>query len=267
MTTRAVLTDGYRTNLREEGEGTPFLLLHGWSDNHRTFDVVLPELARRGRAIAMDFKGHGWSDKPDAPYRLGELVSQVEAVLLSEDLRGAVLIGNSMGGLVALHAAMRRPERVKGLLLLNNAGFRFRIRGPGHLATIPVLSHLFLALSSPALVPQGLRATVRDPKLVTPERCAPYVEVLGMPGYRRTVQRIGTWICKDNVEEADLRALRVPTTLVWGAHDRVVPPSVGERMSRLIPNARWRLLPDIAHLPQVERPEVVIEEAFRLLDA
>lgn len=117
--TRDIGVDGHRLHTVSSGEGPPtFLCLHGLVDTFSVWNRLAGPLAERGRVVRVDQRGHGQSDAPPGPYSLEDLAGDAAAVL--DDLRidQAILVGHSMGGVVALTAALEHPERVAGLVLL-----------------------------------------------------------------------------------------------------------------------------------------------------
>ncbi|GIW42416.1 MAG: 3-oxoadipate enol-lactonase [Candidatus Binatia bacterium] len=109
----------HELRLREAGRGDPvFLCLHGLADTGEIWSKLVPHLAAHGRVLSLDQRAHGSSGAPPGPYRREDLAADVVAVLDRVGVRKAVLVGHSMGGVVALTTALAYPERVAGLLLL-----------------------------------------------------------------------------------------------------------------------------------------------------
>ncbi len=117
---RLTLATGVTLEYVERGDptGTPMIFLHGVTDSWRSFEPVLPHLPASIRAFAITQRGHGGSSKPDGDYAYGDFAADVAAFMDAKGLRSAVIVGHSMGGLVAQQFAHAHPTRVRGLVLL-----------------------------------------------------------------------------------------------------------------------------------------------------
>lgn len=236
-------------------DGEPVLLLHGWAASLYTWRFLLDDLARAGfRAYAMDFRGHGLSDKPGDAYTRDALVQDVVHVMNALDLDRAAIVGWSMGGAVALRLAVEHPELVSQLVLVNPAG----------LTSIPMigpsarLSPAFLDILAPYLVPRWVVATIlrwasnggshledRDiDEYWAPSRDARYVRAV------RALLRDFDWRAS---EERELASVRAPALFVLGGADRLVT-GVGPA-ARRVPGVRVIVLPGAGHMVHEERRE------------
>lgn len=112
--------DGLRFAYLEQGErdGPVVLMLHGYTDSHRSFDLLRPHCPEAWRVIAMTQRGHGKSDKPEGEYAIAEMAADAHRFLDALDVKRAVILGHSMGAAVAVLAAAQRPERIAGLVLM-----------------------------------------------------------------------------------------------------------------------------------------------------
>src|SRR5690606_13028734 len=112
--------NGLRLAYVEQGErdGPVVVMLHGFTDSHRSFDLLRPHLPETWRAIALTQRGHGQSDKPSSGYEVRDLASDVPAFLDALGVERAIIVGHSMGAAVALQAAANYPSRVQALALI-----------------------------------------------------------------------------------------------------------------------------------------------------
>src|SRR5262245_29537660 len=178
--------DGMRIHYQERGAGAPLVLLHGYTASTFAWKDVFEPLSRRFRVIAVDLKGFGFSGKPDGDYTRRAQGESVIRFLDQLKIGQAVLCGNSMGGEVSMNAAVRRPDRVSALILVDSGGVNVSGVGsvtPG-VAQWPVIGPAIaaLALTSDSLVRDGLRKSFYNDSLVTDEQVAAYYRPLKTRG-------------------------------------------------------------------------------------
>ena len=254
--------DGLRLRYVRRGSGPPVVLLHGLASSIYTWKDVLPALAAAHDVIAVDLPGFGGSEVPETPGGQGA----IRAVLGLMDALGvprASLAGNSLGGAVAVALAAGRPERVDRLVLIDAAGYNFAPSDRPWVLRLVAAVPPGLAEAMPPrpLVTLGLRQVFHDDALVTPDRLAEYVAPLRRPGARAAVQRL--LVGGDDMGlPAVVRAVHVPTLVVWGRYDRWIPPRDAARFAADIPGARVAMV-EAGHMPQEEAPE----ETARIMEA
>ncbi|HEY3018734.1 MAG TPA: alpha/beta fold hydrolase [Solirubrobacteraceae bacterium] len=266
---------GFETRALElEGHGPPLVLLHGFSDSADTWRLVLDRLARRGqRALALDLPGFGAA----APLVAGRPVLDQLDAFTAGAIRhvggGAVVAGNSLGGVCALRAAERRDPPLRGIVPIAPAGLdmprwfgvierdplvRFVLRSPLPLPTVAVRAvvgeaYRQLAFARPRApareIVAGFTAHFRDRRAV-----AGYLEV-----GRRLLPELA-----DCLRLADVQ---VPVLLIWGDRDRMVPHRGAQRVLDELPETSHELLEGVGHCPQVEAPDRVVELLLAFLAA
>lgn len=254
---------GNRIRYRVTGAGEPVLLLHGvgrsledWSEQH---DL----LSDRYRVLSLDLPGFAFSELNDRPATLAAIASLLPGVLDELAVRGPVhLVGNSLGGAVAMTFAVECPDRSATLVLASSAGF-------GREVTI--------ALRLLAVAPNGLRllrgtrlgsrrvtrSLFHDASFVTADRVDRALVLSRQPGHANTllevIRDLGTFRGVDEGWRSRLlgrlRRLRIPTLVLWGERDRVLPASHLENAAALLPGAETHLFPATGHLPMIERAE------------
>ena len=252
---------GLRVHVRDEGpRGAPVLvLLHGSNADLHTWDGWARSLASRYRIVRYDQIGHGLTGpSPTRDYRPQAFVDQLDAVAIRLGLERFVLAGNSMGGAVAWRYALAHPERLTGLVLIDAAGapLRAKARLPlgFRLARTPGLRDLIMNLTPRALIERSLRQTVAREESVTPAMVDRYWELLRYPGNRQaTVDRFS--VPPEPARPERLRALRVPTLVMTGEEDRLIPPSSARWFAATIPGSRLQAYPGVGHIPMEEVPE------------
>lgn len=265
--------DGASVHVVERGAGTPVVLIHG-SGSPGLFWLPLLDRVDGVRAIAVDRPGFGLSDPVPAGTPTGTAVGWIERLLDALDLPAAILLGHSMGGLWALRFALAHPERVPGLVLIGTpalpctrAPLPFRLLGTPGVRTLiarqrettrsfhrfavmmgegetigdhRALVELMVAVGNDPVARRALQQEVRP--LLSP------FALVSRTGFRREA-RIG---------EAELRALTVPTLLIWGDHDPVGSGDVARRVQKLIPKADLMVV-DGGHAPWLGQPDRVAE--------
>ena len=251
-----------RTRYRVAGEGDPpLVLIHGMSASLESWQCNMDALARRHRTIALDVVWFGKSDKParevSGDYLAGFMTGFMDAV----GVRRAVLVGNSMGGMIAVKTALQYPDRVAGLVLVSSAGFGpeltwwLRLR-----AVLPIAKILRPSLP---MYRYAVRGLVHDPRVVPDDMIEAFVEMANQPdasdAHRRVLRYGVDWrgLKPDALKEVRdaAQAIRVPTLIIWGKQDRVVPVAHAEIARQAIPDARLHLFDRCGHMPMVEKPD------------
>lgn len=265
---RDVVVGGVRWRSREaQGEGDPVVYVHGLLASSATWEAVLVPASAGRRAIAVDLPGFGCSDRPwpnDYTVR-GQARSLVD-YLNARGIGRAVLVGNSLGGAVAMLVAADHPERVAALVLVAPATPEARLGWPVRLMRSRALGELALRSATRPLVAYGLRHWLfaRADRVTAHEIDDGWVP-LRIPGTRRAALCA---IRSDPRHYAGLEArIHVPTLIVWGREDRLLAAWQGERLRSRIAGARLVVLPDAGHLPQREQPEAFSRALAEFLSA
>jgi pimeloyl-ACP methyl ester carboxylesterase len=249
-------------------EGRPVLFLHGGGLDAAglSFQKTLPALAKRHHVFAPDLPGFGQSDPMPVTWRVEECVEFVGRLLDALGLKRASLVGVSMGGAFAVGFTLLAPERVERLALVDSAGLGNEI--PGGLLSyfrvqMPLLDELsWTALAaSRTLARRNLGAALVSQKEVFNE------EVLDK--YLRLARRAGAGTAFRQLQRSEyqwngmrtnyldrLSEIKVPTLLVHGMEDKIVPVAWAERAHGLIKDSTLELIPECGHLPPVEKPDL-----------
>ena len=247
-------------NVVESGDptGAPVVFAGALGTDLTIWDAVADALPDRFRAIRFDMRGHGGSDCPPGPYSMGALVRDAEALMDALALRDAVVVGLSVGGLVAQGLAVKRMDLVRGLVLSGTApkigtkaGWQDRaalVRDKGLKA---VSDDLMARWFSRRFRAAGGDAAIRE----MVERQAP-------EGYASVCEAIaGT----DFITPTS--GLRLPTLATVGTEDRSTPPDLVRELADLIPGARFELLRGAGHLPCVDSPTLFADKLAGFLSA
>jgi pimeloyl-ACP methyl ester carboxylesterase len=266
----SVTTDGL-----DPGPGVEvFVLLHGYGASSFSWRRWVPHLTGRGHVLLVDLKGFGAAPRPDdgryAPTDQAELVHRL---LAQRGLTGVTLIGHSMGGGVALITALRLIDegagRLRRLVIVGGAAYRQRMPPFMLLARFRRQSMAALRVLGPRIVAgQVLRSIVYDAGSVTADQIEGYAVGLSGPEAHRVLIDTALQLLPDDLDAitARYREIDVPTLLMWGSHDRVVPRAVARRLARELPRARMRIVPRCGHLPAEEWPASTAAELLAFVD-
>lgn len=249
-----------RVHYRDEGrrDGPTLVLVHGYAASLHAWEPWVRALSSDYRVITLDLPGHGLT-RSDQGYTAGRpgfeaVVDQVTRRLGAERF---TLAGNSMGGGVAWSYAIRHPERVEGLVLVDPAGWPST---GGQQALIfrileqPLGRALLKNIDTRQLVRQGLQAAYLDPALVTPVLVDRYVELARAPGHRDVLLSLQTGPRVEATPQR-LAAIKAPTLVMFGAEDRLIPAADGPRFTAAIPGATLITYPDVGHVPMEQIPD------------
>lgn len=250
MTTHHVAAGAVRLAVHTAGQGQPLVLLHAFPLDHAMWQEQAA-LADDLRLIVPDLRGFGGSADPAGPASMAQLADDVAALLDALHVDRAVVCGASMGGYVAQHVAVRHPDRVTGLVLVDT---RLEADTPqaraGRADLAAKVGRLGLAILADAMVPRLVSAG--GPRHAIASGTLREI-ILRQPVAAVQAALVALGDRPDMTEP--LRSLRVPCLLVNGADDVITPPSCLERALEVIPEARLLVLPNAGHLPPLETPE------------
>ncbi|MFN4359516.1 MAG: alpha/beta fold hydrolase [Hylemonella sp.] len=251
--------EGLQVHLRDEGprdDPLPIVLVHGTAASLYTWDGWAAELRKERRVIRFDLPGFGLTG-PNAAndYSMAVYVCFVAALMDKLGVQRFVIGGNSLGGEVAWAVAHARPQRVSKLILVDAAGYRFESGSVPlgfRVAGMPALQPLMRNLLPLGLMDKSIRSVYGDPSRVTPELVAHYTDMARREGNRAALrQRL---IQRNTGREADIRDLKLPTLILWGGQDRLIPPDYGRRFAQDIAGSKLVMFEALGHVPQEEDP-------------
>lgn len=262
-------------HVERHGTGSPpIVLVHGLGGHLGFWRKWIPTLARNHEVVLLDLMGFGRSPTP----RGGDYSPQAQATRVAEvvrrlDGRHPVLIGHSLGGGIVAAAALRLLDEggaslPEGLILISAALYPQKLPPFVTVARTLGLGELFLAAPPPRpLMRMGIRGIVSRREVVDRAMVELYLEPLRSRDRRRAILRAARQIDLREAERIANRLgdLRLPTLVLWGEEDRVVPQELGERMARELPEADFVSLPGIGHLPPEEDPEGSLAPVLRFL--
>lgn len=260
--------DGVRVRYVRKGSGPPVVLIHGFASSVYTWKDVLPALAAQLDVVAIDLPGFGGSDIP-RPLSGASYPGLVIAVMDRLRIDRAALVGNSLGGSIAVSVAADHPQRVTALVLIDSAGFNFdAAERPWMLRLIAAPGVAAVAERLPVrrrLVAAGLAQVFHRDDLVTDERIDEYAAPMMRPGATRAAAELLSAQGPPFARAAARVGAR--TLVIWGRDDTWIPVAHAERFTSAIRGSMAVILDACGHVPQEEKPADVIALLTRFLAA
>jgi pimeloyl-ACP methyl ester carboxylesterase len=277
---RAVQLHGHRIAYRISGAdaagGRPVLLLvHGMAGSSATWRAVMPLLAQRYTVVAPDLPGHGESDKPRQDYSLGAHANALRDLLVALGIDQATVVGQSLGGGVAMQLAYQHPRCCERLILVSSGGLGDEVSWllralsiPGVEYVMPVLFPSFVRDAGNALGHRlssfGLRAPRLEEQwrgyvsLTDPETRQAFVRTL-----RAVIDMGGQSVsARDRLYLSSL----MPTLIVWGERDRMIPVAHAHEAHQAMPGSQLVIFEESGHFPHTEEPERFAEAVLSFVD-
>ena len=269
---------GQFVHFRDEGprdDPTPLVLLHGTAASLHTWQGWAGDLHARKRVITFDLPGFGLTGPftgqyPRDDYRADNLARFTLDFLDALHLNRFAIGGNSLGGEVAWRVATLAPTRVDKLILVDATGYDFvpeRIPVGFQMARIPVVNRVSEFLTPRTVVEESVKDVYGDPSRVTGALVDRYFEMMTREGNRRALNIRMQQIATD-IAPGRIKTLHVPTLILWGALDRLVPPVNAQRFHADIAGSQLVVFSGLGHVPQEEdaATSVVPVRAFLGLD-
>ena len=252
---------GMRVHLRDQGprnDPRPIVLLHGTSASLHTWEGWATQLSQTHRVIRFDLPGFGLTGPaPDGNYTIAAYVRFVRAMLDHLGVSHCVLAGNSLGGSIAWETAAALPERVDRLILVDAGGY------PLHATSVPIgfrlaglwgVNRLMRVTLPRRVIESSVRNVFGDPDKVTPELIDRYYELTLRAGYRQALAQRFQLSSAAADESGRIAQLKLPTLILWGGRDHLIPPGDAERFHHDIAGSRVVMFDDLGHTPQEEDP-------------
>ena len=273
---RRLAIHGRTVGFRTGGEGSVIVLLHGMAASSEAWLRVMPALAQRFTVVAPDLLGHGESSQAAGEYSVSGHANLVRDLLTALGHERATVVGQSFGGGVAMQMAYQFPARCERLVLVSSGGLGQEVGLLLRGLSLPGAEQVLPLVCSPALRDAGLRvaAWLAGAGL----RAAPAVEEIwrgyasladpdARRGFFRTLRAVvdaaGQAV---NATDRLYLAAHVPTLIVWGARDGIIPVSHALAAHRAIPGSRLEIFDDVGHFPHCEAPGRFVETLLDFID-
>ncbi len=262
------LPTGARIHYRDQGNpaGAAVVLVHGSNASLHTWEPWVAQLGDTYRIVTMDLPGHGLTGRvPDDDYSTEAFVATVASVADAVGIERFVLGGNSMGGGVTWRFALRHPDRVRAMLLVDASGLwswreARRDDGGGRPWVFTLLGQPWFRAVARYLDPyvlavQGVRSAYNDSAVVNDALIERYYELSLREGTRAATMKRFAYRGSSDSPEPDLSVLTQPTLILWGDRDALIPVADAQRFADVLPNATVKIYEDVGHVPMEEIPE------------
>jgi pimeloyl-ACP methyl ester carboxylesterase len=272
-----ILLHGHRVSYRTAGRGPLVVLIHGITGNSQQWDEVMPLLAERYSVVAPDLLGHGRSAKPRGDYSLGAYAVGIRDLLIALGHRRATVVGHSLGGGIAMQFSYEYPVFCERLVLVSSGGLGRRVHPLLQAATLPGAEVVLPLITSPPVIAAASAVAKRLGRLGL--QLGPDLAEMGR-GYasladtgarqaflhslRAVIEPGGQRVsARDRLYLAEM----VPSLVVWGGADPLIPVEHAAIAQREMPGSRLEIFEDAGHFPFLEEPERFAEVLGRFLDS
>jgi 2-hydroxy-6-oxonona-2,4-dienedioate hydrolase len=246
------VANGIRTRCFEKGEGKPVILLHGGGGHAETWIRNIIPLSQHFRVLAIDYLGHGYSDKPKITYDMDSFSKHLIDFMDAAGLEKANLVGESQGGQISVYTAYNRPDRVEKLGLIVGG---IPTNEHGYTAGQSRLQELSKdATDKPTMetIRKRMEWLFHDPKILPEELVAIRLKIYEQRELRENVPLSGPRKVYNLMEK--IPKIKSPILFFWTTHNPTCPWQVAEKVHQSVPGSRFVLVDKASHWPQFERP-------------
>jgi 4,5:9,10-diseco-3-hydroxy-5,9,17-trioxoandrosta-1(10),2-diene-4-oate hydrolase len=246
-----------------EGEkGSPVILIHGLGASAEIWMHNVSAIAGEHRVYVPDLVGFGLTDKPEATYSPTFMAAFIDDFMTALCINRVCLVGNSLGGGVALQYALQFPGKVQKLVLVDSAGLGREMAFIMRLATIPLVGELMMQPNRMGMT-FVLKRCVYDPAVITDDLVDLYYRLDSSPEARKSILLVLRSIATIFGGRADvldpiiknIGDIHVPALIIWGRQDRILPVRHACFAAQKLPNARLHIFDQCGHMPNFERPQ------------
>jgi len=271
-----IILHGHRVSYRRAGWGPVIVLIHGITGSSVTWEDVIEPLSERFTVVAPDLLGHGESAKPRGDYSLGAYASGIRDLLVALGHQRATVVGHSLGGGVAMQMAYQFPERCERLVLVSSGGLGRDVHMLLRAASLPGSELVLPLLAAPGLVRRldavggflgrlGLRAGSDLEEMW--RGFSSLSDVGARAAFLHTLRTIldpsGQRVsARDRLYLAE----QMPTLLMWGERDPIIPVEHGRAAHDMIPGSRFEVFPDAGHFPHRDEPRRFVKTLSDFID-
>ena len=260
---------GDRVAYQDAGSGDEALLLiHGMAGSSETWRAVIPQLSKKYRVIAPDLLGHGQSAKPRSDYSLGAFAVLLRDLLDELDISGATVVGQSLGGGVAMQFAYQHRTYCRRLVLISSGGLGPDVGWTLRLLSAPGAELLLPVIAPPPVVTAGnkVRSWLSAGGIESPrgaEMWSAYTSLADSQTRQAFLKTLRSVVDYRGQSVSALNRLYLtsdmPTMVIWGDQDRIIPIEHGYALRDAQPGCRLEVLGGVGHFPHVERPSAVAD--------
>ncbi len=254
------------------GSGKPILFIHGLGANLFSWKQLVPYLEDKYMLVLLDLKGFGKSPKPfDGRYSIYDHADCILKFIKHHNLRNLTIVGNSMGGGLALIVAEKLQHEsgaLRGLVLIDSIGYRQELPWLVELMKIPLLGLIFLFLPAGPMVKMAISDIFYDKRKIHRSEFKKYSEQFLNWRARYALRQTAKGLPPPDADklEKSYKNISVPTLIIWGEKDKLVPLELGKRFHKEIKNSKIVVFENCGHVPQEEKPKETAEEILKFLE-
>lgn len=261
--------DGHQLAYHRAGEGEFLVLVHGITTYSFIWQQIVPTLAERFTVITLDLLGCGESDMPlDVSYAIQDHATRLHAFLRELGIDRCHLVGHDLGGGIVQIFAVRHPEMLFDLSLLNTVGYDFWPVQPITALRTPVVRQLLMASFDLGTFRMVVKRGLYHKELMTPELMAQFMKPLGTVEGRKAFMHFARCLDNHNLTDIaeELHRLAVPTLVLRGDADPYLSPAIAEKLAHEIPGAVYRRMPTASHFIQLDEPAWVTDQIIGFIE-
>ncbi len=255
--TRFVTVDGQRLAYHRSGEGDFLVLVHGITTYSFIWQEIVPALSERFTVISIDLLGCGESDKPlDVSYAIQDHAERLYGFLRELGIEKCHLVGHDLGGGIVQILAVRHPEMLFDLSLVNSVGYDFWPVQPVTALRTPIVRQLLMASFDLGTFRLVIKRGLYHKELMTPELMAQFMKPLNTSEGRKAFMHFARCLDNHNLTDIaeELHQLSVPTLIVRGDADPYLSAAIAEKLAHEIPGARYERTATASHFIQLDEP-------------
>ena len=267
-----VALQGMQVHVRDEGprdDPTPIVLIHGTSASLHTWDGWVAALSTHRRVVRMDLPGFGLTGPaPDGDYSMARYTGFMRELLDLLKLNEVVMAGNSLGGGIAWQTALAHPTRVRQLVLVDATGYPLQPQSMPigfRLAQISWLAPITQKILPRKMMEASVRNVYGQPDKVSPALVDRYYELTLREGNRASLTKRFQYRSSDAALAGEISLLKLPTLVLWGSEDRLIPPEHGQSFQRDIAGSQLQIFDGLGHVPHEEDPEATMQAVKKFL--
>jgi pimeloyl-ACP methyl ester carboxylesterase len=255
---------GHRVNFNIAGQGPAVVLIHGVAGRAAQWDQTVQLLAENHTVVAPDLLGHGDSAKPRGDYSLGAHASGIRDLLIGLNIERASVVGHSLGGGIAMQFAYQFPERCERLVLVSSGGLGDEVHPllraatlPGSEFVLPLLAHPRV-LDAASVIPRALGRVGLRTRTDLTEMARGYQSLANAEARNAFIHTVRSVIDptgqRINASDRLYLTSRMPSLIVWGRHDRIIPVEHAQPAHEAMPGSRLELFDEAGHFPHLDDP-------------
>lgn len=264
--------DGMQVHYRDEGntsDSIPLILIHGTGASLHTWEGWVKSLKKNHRIITFDLPAYGLTGpNPTGDYSQDYYVSFVDKLLTKLSVKKCILGGNSLGGGITWAYSLTHPERVQKMILVDAGGYPMTSKSVPiafQLAKVPILNKLFQYITPRSIIEKSIRNVYVQDGRITDNLINRYYELALREGNRKAfIDRMKISIISDKYLK--IKTLTLPTLIIWGNQDGLIPIAVAEQFHNDLPNDTLVVFKDLGHTPMEEDPENTVKAVKYFLE-